>query len=87
MPNEAPSRNKIVDVAKGIAGVFVVLGHALFFRYQDRALLQLVHFTTPLYIFLSGVLMKVDRPWRQSWLRLIDALLKPYIVVLLIWGG
>jgi fucose 4-O-acetylase-like acetyltransferase len=79
-------RNRTVDVAKGIAGVFVVLGHTLAFRYQEGALLLLTHLTTPLYLFLSGVFIKVDRPWRQAVMRLLDALLKPYFVVLLAWG-
>jgi len=81
--NDTQLRNKTVDVAKGVAGVFVVLGHTLAFRYHEGALLQLTHLTTPLYIFLSGVFINVDRPWRQSWIRLFDALLKPYFVVLL----
>lgn len=79
-------RNRTVDVAKGIAGVLVVLGHTLAFRYQDGALLLLTHLTTPLYLFLSGVFIKVNRPWRQALWRLFDALLKPYFVVLLLWG-
>ncbi len=79
-------RNKTVDVAKGVAGVFVVLGHTLAFRYHEGALLQLAHLAVPLYFFLSGVFIKVDRSWRQSWIRLVDALLKPYFVVLLAWG-
>lgn len=86
MLNDTQPRNKTVDVAKGVAGVFVVLGHTLAFRYHEGALLQLTHLTTPLYIFLSGVFIKVDRPWRPSWIRLFDALLKPYFVVLLAWG-
>ncbi|MCC7516533.1 MAG: acyltransferase family protein [Pseudomonadales bacterium] len=80
-------RNRTVDEAKGSAGVFVVLGHTLAFRYQEGALLLLTHLTTPLYLFLSGVFIKVDRPWRQAVMRLLDALLKPYFVVLVAWGA
>lgn len=79
-------RNQAVDVAKGIAGVLVVLGHTLAFSGQESVLRQLTHLTTPLYIFLSGVFFQIDRPWRQSLWRLADALLKPYWVVLLGWG-
>jgi fucose 4-O-acetylase-like acetyltransferase len=80
------SRNMTVDVAKGIAGILVVLGHTLAFRYRDGVVLQLTHLTTPLYIFLSGVFFLPERPWLRSMLRLVDALLKPYFVVLLAWG-
>lgn len=79
-------RNQEIDIAKGLAGILVVLGHALAFRYQAGWLLQLTHLTTPLFIFLAGVFFAPHKPWRVSLWRKADGLLKPYVVVLLVWG-
>lgn len=48
-------RNRTVDVAKGIAGVFVVLGHTLAFRYQEGALLR--HISPRRFIFFFLVFL------------------------------
>ena len=79
-------RNLTVDIAKGIAGVLVIAGHSIAFRYTEGWLLQCSHLGTPLFIFLSGVFINIDRPWRESVIRKADRLLKPYFVVLLAMG-
>ncbi|HQQ74396.1 MAG TPA: acyltransferase [Pseudomonadales bacterium] len=79
-------RNQTVDIAKGLAGVLVVLGHAMAFRYSDGWVLQCSHIGTPFFIFLSGVFINIDRPWSESVIRKADRLLKPYLVMLLALG-
>ncbi len=79
-------RNQTVDIAKGIAGILIVLGHAMAFRYRDGWLLQLSHLSTPLFIFLSGVFLNIERPWLESVTRKMDGLLKPYLVISLMLG-
>ena len=53
-------RNLTVDIAKGIAGVLVIAGHSIAFRYTEGWLLQCSHLGTPLFIFLSGVFINID---------------------------
>lgn len=79
-------RNQTVDIAKGITGILMVLGHAMAFRYTDGWLLQLTHLSTSLFIFLSGIFLNIDRPWSDSLIRKADGLLKPYLVILLVLG-
>lgn len=86
-------RNQTVDIAKGIAGILVVLGHTMAFRYDNGVILHLSHLTTPIFIFLAGVFIKVNRQFYDSLIRKIDSLLKPYltasllVVLLFAWQG
>ena len=80
-------RNQTVDIAKGVAGMMVVLGHAMAFRYDRGVLLHLSHLTTPIFIFLAGVFIKTDRSFGDSIKRKLDSLLKPYLSTSILVGG
>jgi fucose 4-O-acetylase-like acetyltransferase len=83
----ARSRNQAIDVARGIAAILAVLGHTLAFSKQAGFLESVTHLSSPLFFFLSGIFLSIEVPW-LSWFAIkMDALLKPYVVVLLLLGA
>ncbi|WP_293775458.1 acyltransferase family protein [uncultured Oxalicibacterium sp.] len=81
-------RLPMIDVAKGIGILLIVLGHNRIFtsHYEDAANF-LAAFRLPFFFFISGVIFSVGRrdigtiAWRRA-----DAWLKPYVMVLLLGG-
>jgi polysaccharide biosynthesis protein PslL len=83
------ARNSSVDIARCLGIVLVVLGHnQLVLRGGDSGLLfrTIFSFHVPLFFFLSGLFVKPGQGWARFVAGKADALLKPYLVVLLAWG-
>lgn len=78
----AAPRNATLDIAKGLGIVLVVLGHNPLVEYTKAELFRVVFsFHMPLFLFLSGVVLKAtDAPRRFVESRALG-LLKPYFVV------
>lgn len=83
----ASARNPTADIARALAALLIIAGHALVFAAMPQHwLASLSHLATPMFFFLSGAFISLRRPLHE-WLRTrLDALLKPYIVVLLGWA-
>lgn len=83
----SPVRNLTVDIARALAALLIIAGHALAFASQPHHALAVVsHLGSPLFFFLSGVFLSLRRPPRVWLHQRLDALLKPYVVVLLAWA-
>jgi polysaccharide biosynthesis protein PslL len=81
------SRNNIIDIAKGIGILLVVLGHNWIVLDKPGALFRIIFsFHVPLFFFLSGIFLKESEPLDRFIRSKIDTLLKPYLVVLAILG-
>jgi polysaccharide biosynthesis protein PslL len=82
-----PSRNKIIDIAKGIGIILVVFGHNWIVENKPGELFRIVFsFHVPLFFFLSGIFLKESESLQQFISAKTDSLLKPYLVVLTILG-
>ena len=78
------SRHAHIDVAKGIGIALVVLGHGWWlFDSRPRLLDVITSFHLPIFLFLSGVLLRPGRSWATFAAGRAQALLKPYFTVLL----
>lgn len=83
-----PSRNNTVDVAKGIGMLLVVFGHNWIVIHHKGLLFRAIFsFHVPLFLFLSGVYIKESNSFYDFILSKADALLKPYLAILVILGG
>lgn len=77
-------RHAHIDVAKGIGIALVVLGHGWWlFDSRPRLLDVITSFHLPIFLFLSGVLLRPGRSWAEFAADRAQALLKPYFTVLL----
>jgi fucose 4-O-acetylase-like acetyltransferase len=82
------SRNLTVDVAKGLGIVLVALGHNWLVLGDRGTLFQVIYsFHVPLFFVISGIFLRQSLPFFRFAANRADALLKPYFVVLLTWGG
>jgi len=80
-----PPRHAHIDVAKGIGIALVVLGHGWWlFDSRPRLLDIITSFHLPIFLFLSGVLLRPGRAWPAFAAGRAQALLKPYFTVLLV---
>ncbi|MFZ6771434.1 acyltransferase family protein [Undibacterium sp. SXout7W] len=81
------SRHQTIDIAKGLGIFLVVLGHNWMVAHEHGELFRVIFsFHMPLFFFLSGVFLKESRRLSDFAFTKADAILKPYIVVLLCWG-
>src|SRR5471030_1775734 len=82
------SRNNNIDIAKGIGIILVVLGHNWLITHdKDGFLFRAIYsFHMPLFFFLAGIFLKETQAFKEFSLSKVDALLKPYLVVLGVLG-
>lgn len=81
------SRHLTIDIAKGLGIFLVVLGHNWIVAHEHGELFRVIFsFHMPLFFFLSGVFLKESGRLSHFAFSKADAILKPYIVVLLCWG-
>ncbi|WP_176256767.1 acyltransferase family protein [Derxia lacustris] len=77
-------RNPIIDIAKGLGIVLVVLGHnPLLVPPGSEAFRIVFSFHVPLFLFLAGVFFRPSQPLPALVRQKADALLKPYLAVAL----
>lgn len=80
-------RSPAIDIAKGLGIICVVLGHNWLVAHEHGELYRVIFsFHMPLFFFLSGVVLKNRGAWRSFAISRSEALLKPYLSVLTIWG-
>jgi polysaccharide biosynthesis protein PslL len=79
------ARNNIIDIAKGIGILLVVLGHNWIVLNKPGELFRIIFsFHVPLFFFLSGIFLKESESLSRFIRSKTDTLLKPYLVVLTI---
>lgn len=79
------SRNRHIDIARGIGILLVVFGHNHYVLSQQRELFNIVFsFHMPLFFFLSGIFFNTSRSFTRTLADKSDTLLKPYLVSLAI---
>lgn len=77
-------RSGVIDTAKGLGIVLVVIGHEPGISGGDNELFNILFsFHLPFFFFVSGVLLGWRQPFVDILKRRADALLKPYVVVAL----
>ncbi len=82
-----PKRDESIDVARGIAIILVVLGHNRAISTAWPALVAAIFlFHVPLFFFLSGRVLKPERPLRVA-PKLAARLLVPFVVAALLVGA
>lgn len=79
-------RHQGIDIARGMAALLIMTGHALAFRQQTGWLADSSHIGSPLFFFLSGVFLSLPQSWPIWSMQKADALLKPYLLVLAAMG-
>ena len=87
--NQSATLNRYltIDIAKGLGILLVVLGHNWIVAHEHGELFRVIFsFHMPLFFVLSGVVLKEHGRLDQFILTRADAILKPYIIVLLCWG-
>lgn len=80
-------RNNVVDTAKGIGIIFVVMGHLNhFFDYESIVLTIIYSFHMPLFLFLSGYVFNYhpEISPKEYCYRRFAQLIKPYFVFAII---
>lgn len=75
------SRDPVVDVARGIGIVLVVLGHSQLIGLIAHGHAWLYSFHMPLFLFLSGLFISQSAPVAVFLRGRIDVILKPYFVM------
>ena len=81
------TRNNHIDIAKGIGILFVVLGHNWIVNHDKTLIFQMIYsFHMPLFFLLGGVFLSTRQGVADFARNKADALLKPYLVVLLLLG-
>ena len=81
-------RIRTLDVARGLGIVLIALGHS-WYSLGPRGLLFtfLFSFHVPLFFVLSGASQQEGKPVAEFLRLRADGLLKPYFVVLTVWGA
>lgn len=80
-------RNNTIDIAKGMGIILVVLGHNWIITHDHGELYRVIFsFHISLFFFLSGVVFKCNTSFGRFFISRAEALIKPYFVVLSIWG-
>jgi fucose 4-O-acetylase-like acetyltransferase len=81
------TRNTTIDIVKGIGIIFVVLGHNWSASQGSAELFRVIFsFHIPLFLFVTGVVIKETNQIKDFMKRRADALLKPYLIVLILLG-
>jgi fucose 4-O-acetylase-like acetyltransferase len=82
-------RNHNIDIAKGLGILLVVFGHNwIVWVHHDTLLFQMIYaFHMPLFYVLGGVFLNPSQPIEKFTGSKADALLKPYVSVLLLVGA
>lgn len=81
------SRNRTIDVARGLGILLVVLGHnPLVWKDSGESYRIIFSFHMPLFFFLSGIFFNPKKGFLETIREKADGLLKPYIVILLSLG-
>lgn len=81
------ARNPTLDIAKGLGILLVVLGHSGFAADHQGGLFRgIFSFHMPLFFVLAGVFVRQETAFGPFLRGRIQALLKPYAVVLTLWG-
>ncbi|WP_045751379.1 acyltransferase family protein [Candidatus Methylopumilus turicensis] len=78
------SRNKTIDVAKGLGIILVVFGHNALANVEIHSLIFSFHI--PLFLLLSGIFFNPQQSFTQLILAKSDGLLKPYFLVVGVLG-
>ncbi len=82
-----PKRVQYIDIAKGIGILLVVLAHNDLKGYHPMLHRFIYAFHMPLFIFLSGIFFKPERPFKDIFTRRFNTLMKPLIfIILFIYG-
>ncbi len=81
------SRNPTLDIAKGLGILLVVLGHSGLALAEKGMLFRVIFsFHMPLFFVLAGVFVRESAPVGPFLKGRAATLLKPYVVVLGLWG-
>jgi len=86
MLNETKNRDIVIDIAKGISIILVVIGHSPVLIRMIPLNNFLTSFRLPFFFFVSGIFFKESKPFTQVFIDKADALLKAYFVTLLLYG-
>lgn len=86
MVHELKKRNVVIDIAKGISIILVVIGHSPVLVRMAPLNNFLTSFRLPFFFFVSGVFFNYSKPFGRVLADKADALLKPYLVTLLLYG-
>ncbi len=73
------TRDKNLDVAKGLGILLVVWGHCSQFLFNE-----IYAFHMPLFFFLSGCVLNVDKPYKEIIKKKVNQLLLPYVFFVLL---
>jgi len=77
-------RNVSLDIAKGIGILLVVLGHNWSVLREEGEVYRIIFsFHIPLFLFISGIFLKDNDPPGDFARSRADALLKPFLVIVL----
>jgi len=78
-------RSKWIDVLKGIAIFFVVLGHSPYLTYMSPKVFNVIFsFHMPLFLFIAGYLFNSDQPALGLVRKRFNSLLKPYLFTIIL---
>ena len=81
------SRNKHIDISKGLGILLIVFGHNWIVLDQKGELFNIIYsFHVPLFFFLSGLFFNPSRSLSSTIASKSDSLLKPYFVTLALLG-
>jgi fucose 4-O-acetylase-like acetyltransferase len=81
------SRNKQIDIAKGIGILLIVFGHNWAVTHDKGEMFKVIYsFHVPLFFFLSGVFMTYNNSLFENIIKKSDSYLKPYYIACLIAG-
>jgi len=81
------SRNKHIDITKGVGILIIVFGHNwIVFNPKGELFNIIFSFHVPLFFFLSGLFFNPFRSLSSTIVSKFDSLLKPYFVTLVLVG-
>lgn len=66
-------RNSVIDIAKGIGIILVILGHLV--SYEDYISSYIFSFHMPLFFFITGYLTKDNSDWKDVERKLLQFVL------------
>jgi len=78
-------RNAVIDIAKGIGIILVVFGHNWLVLQEKGEIYRIIYsFHIPLFLFISGILLKDSDLLGEFTLSRVETLWKPYLTVFLV---
>jgi fucose 4-O-acetylase-like acetyltransferase len=81
------TRNRTLDIAKGLGIFLVVLGHNWIVSHGNREIFRVIFsFHMPLFLFLSGIFLNESNTFNEFSISRGHSLLKPYFTTLTILG-